>query len=213
MISQHWADQRLSCPRGAMEGQHQGPLRVFILKEPRHLLWNNVLGQMLSVNIFVKVPLQVFLSGNKDNCDVNVTNHPQHLLGWQLNTSHTVCVPLFNRIGAGAKEQWMHKQVPYGQGNNVIPHAHTFFQAKHYGWGTQVRFLSSYKGPQGHCDRDKLLVSSQTWATELEIYNLTWQNPKRNSQSSGFLGLCHLDFKYFLICAVLGGWRTLWLLH
>lgn len=71
MISQHGADQRLSRPRRAMEGQHQGPLGVVILKEPCHLLWNNVLGQMLSVDIFVEVPLQVCLSGNKDTWDVN----------------------------------------------------------------------------------------------------------------------------------------------
>lgn len=38
MLSQHGADQRLSRPGGAMEGQHQGSIRAFILKEPGYLL-------------------------------------------------------------------------------------------------------------------------------------------------------------------------------
>lgn len=66
MISQHGADQRLSCSGGAIEGQHQGPVRGFILKKLCHLLWHNFLGQMLAINIFVEVPFQVF-SENTDN--------------------------------------------------------------------------------------------------------------------------------------------------
>lgn len=66
MISQHGADKRFSCPRGAVEGQHQGPIGAFILKELCHLLWHDVLSQMLSVDILVKVPLQVWSSEKKN---------------------------------------------------------------------------------------------------------------------------------------------------
>lgn len=61
MISQHGADQRLPRPRGAMEGQNQGPLWAFIVKEPCHFLGDNVLSQMLSIDVLVEIPLQVWM--------------------------------------------------------------------------------------------------------------------------------------------------------
>lgn len=42
-----------------MEGEHQGALRVFILKELGNLLGHDVLDQVLSVDIPVEVPLQI----------------------------------------------------------------------------------------------------------------------------------------------------------
>lgn len=59
VISQHVADQRLPRPWGTVEGQHQGAVRAFILKELGHFLWHDVLDQVLSIKILVEVPLQV----------------------------------------------------------------------------------------------------------------------------------------------------------
>lgn len=64
MISQHGADQRLSRPGGAVEGQHQGLLGAFIAKELCHFLCYDVLSQMLPVDVLVEIPLQVCGSGN-----------------------------------------------------------------------------------------------------------------------------------------------------
>lgn len=57
--SQHAAHQRLPCPRGAMEGQNQGPIGVFILKKLYHFLRHDVLNQVLPKDVFVDVPFQV----------------------------------------------------------------------------------------------------------------------------------------------------------
>lgn len=60
MSSEHWANHRLSRPGRSMEGEHQGALGVFILKELGNLLGHDVLDQVLSVDIPVEVPLQIW---------------------------------------------------------------------------------------------------------------------------------------------------------
>lgn len=61
MISHHVADKRLPRAGGAVEREHQGPNRGGFLDKARNLLRDNVLGQMLTIDIFIEIPLQVWL--------------------------------------------------------------------------------------------------------------------------------------------------------
>lgn len=58
VTGQHGAHHALSSAWCSMEGKHQRPVWIRLLQEVRHWLRHNILHQMLTIQIFIKVPLQ-----------------------------------------------------------------------------------------------------------------------------------------------------------